>query len=362
MTTARNRLLLVVLTLATLTLLPTSAEAQHYSTRRLVSDIPGFAVTTDKNLVNAWGIDRSPTGPWWVADNGTGVSTLYNGAGQPFPLAAPLVVTIPAASGTSAPTGLVFNGTMDFAVEPGKPAIFIFVTEGGTIAGWNPQVNPTTAVQVVDNSGKAIYKGATIAQHLGSNLLYAANFFSGQIEVYDSSFHPVDLGSGAFVDSTLPEGFAPFNVRLVGNRIYVAYAKQDAEKKDEVAGAGLGFVDAFTPGGKLIMRLKTGHWLNAPWGITRAPAGFGKFSGKLLIGNFGSGKIAAYNPRTGNFRGLLRNSKGKPIQIDGLWALVFGNGALAGPATTLFFSAGIDDEAHGLFGTIRPTCCGFGVR
>lgn len=343
----------VVLAIVATLSLSISVSAQHYEQTNLVSDVPGLAATTDPNLVNPWGIARSATSPWWVADNGTGVSTLYNGSGQ----IVPLVVTIPPPPGgtpPSAPTGIVFNGSSDFNLAPEMPALFIFVTEDGTISGWNPMVNPTNAILVVNNSGSAIYKGVTIAQREGSNLLYAANFFGGSVDVFDTNFAPVNLGAGAFTDPNLPEGFAPFNVQNINGTIYVTFAKQDEAKEDDVAGPGLGFVDAFDPSGSLLLRFNSGHWMNAPWGITLAPSDFGKLSDRLLVGQFGSGQIATFDPDTGNFHGLLRGPQGQPLTIDGLWGLRFGNGGAAGPTNTLFFTAGIDDEAHGLFGTITP--------
>jgi len=349
MMTAVSVIAAIVVTLC----LATGVLAQHYQQTNLVSDVPGLAATTSPNLVNPWGIARSPTSPWWVADNGTGVSTLYNGLGQPLSL----VVTIPPPPGGTAPatpTGIVFNGSSDFNIAPGRPARFIFVTEDGTISGWNPGVNPTNAIITVNNSGSAIYKGATIAPREGANLLYVANFFGGSVDVFDTNFTQVNLGAAAFTDPSIPEGFAPFNVQNINGRIYVAFARQDEEKADEVAGPGLGFVDAFDPSGNLLMRLKSGHWMNAPWGITLAPSDFGKLSNRLLVGQFGSGEIASFDPDTGNFHGLLRGPHGQPLSIEGLWGLEFGNGGAAGPANTLFFAAGIDDEEHGLFGTIMP--------
>lgn len=330
------------------------AAAQHYQQTNLVSDVPGLALTTDPNLVNSWGIAHSPTSPWWVADNGTGVSTLYNETGVPFPLGNPLVVTVPGLGGGSGtPTGIVSNPTTDFAVA-GQPARFIFVTEDGTIAGWNPAADPTHAIQTVNNSPGAVYKGATLAQNGGHNFLYVANFRGGSVDVFDGAFHQVTLGGGGFLDPKIPAGFAPFNVQNVDGRLYVTFAKQDAQKHDDVAGPGLGFVVVFDSSGNLLMRLKHGRWLNSPWGVVHAPEDFGKFSKHVLVGNFGSGRIAAYDPETGNFQGLLRGPKGQPITIDGLWGLGFGNGATAGPLSTLFFAAGIQDEAHGLFGTLTP--------
>jgi uncharacterized protein (TIGR03118 family) len=332
--------------------LSSPAWAQHlYQQTNLVSDVPGLAAVTHLPLVNPWGLTRSATSPWWVSDNGAGVSTLYTGAGAPLGL----VVTIPVGIGgtpPSTPTGNVFNGsTTDFLVDTGKPAHFLFVSEDGAISGWN---SGTAAVVKVDHTGSAVYKGVTLGQRNGANFLYAANFSAGMVEVYDANFGPVNLGAGAFRDRHLPRGFAPFNVQNINGMIFVAFAKQDDEKKDEVAGAGLGFVDAFDTDGNLLMRLQHGHWFNAPWGLAWAPANFGKFSNMLLVGNFGSGKIAAFDPKHGHFRGMVRGDNHRPLTIDGLWALGFGNDASAGPSTTLFFTAGIEDEAHGLFGTITP--------
>jgi uncharacterized protein (TIGR03118 family) len=326
--------------------LSASASAQHYQQTNLVSDVPGLAATTDPHLANAWGLTRGATTPWWVADNGTGVSTLYRGDGT----IVPLVVTIPVPPGgtpPSAPTGTVFNGnSADFLGDR-----FIFVTEEGVVAGWSAGTN---AVLRVNQAGSAIYKGVTIAQNNGSNFLYAANFFAGTIDVFDKNYLPVTLAPGAFSDPTLPDGFAPFNVQNIGGDLFVAYAKQDEDKEDEVAGPGLGYVDVFDAGGNLLLRLKSGRWMNAPWGIALAPSNFGKLSNLLLVGQFGSGEIATFDLKHGNFQGLMRGLRGQPLTIDGLWALGFGNGAAAGPTNTLFFTAGIDDEAHGLFGTITP--------
>jgi len=346
-------------------LFSTLAFAQHYNETKLVSDIPGEAAVTDPNLVNAWGLARSAGSPWWVANNGTGTSTLYNGSGVPQPqpsptnpAAVPLVVTVPPpkdGTGPATPTGAVFNGTQDFAIAPTKPAIFIFVTEDGTISGWNPGVDPKNAKLVVDKSKYgAVYKGATISEHRGQHYLYVTNFHAGRIEVYDAYFNRVQLHDDAFRDRYIPYGYAPFNIQAIGRNLFVTYAKQDAEKHDDVAGPGFGFVDVFSPSGKLRARLDHGPWLNSPWGVAMAPGEFGEFSHSLLIGNFGSGQIAAYNPVTGRFQGLFLNPDGSDLSINGLWALSFGNNGGAGPSNTLFFSAGLNDEADGLFGTLTP--------
>jgi uncharacterized protein (TIGR03118 family) len=353
-----QRLMMAVITF-TLTVgmtlcLPTNAFAQRFQQTNLVSDVPGLAATTDANLVNPWGLTRSDTSPWWVADNGTGVSTLYNGAGA----IVPLVVTVPVPPGgtpPSAPTGTVFNGSTDFFGDR-----FIFVTEEGTVSGWS---GGTSAILRVNQAGSAIYKGVALAQSNGANFLYAANFFAGTIDVFDKNYMPVALAAGAFSDPLLPEGFAPFNVQNIGGQLFVAFAKQDEEKEDEVAGPGLGFVDIFDARGKLVLRLQSGPWMNAPWGIAFAPASFFNSTGNpfligvsntLLVGQFGSGQIATFDLKRGAFHGLLRGADDQPLTIDGLWALGFGNGATAGPTNTLFFTAGIDDEEHGLFGTITP--------
>jgi uncharacterized protein (TIGR03118 family) len=335
-------------------LLPTLTFAQHYTQTNLVSNISGMAASTDPHLKNPWGLARGAATPFWAANNGDGTSTLYTGLGQIIPR----VFTVPAPPdkpGTSTPTGVVFNGTTDFAASPGNPSIFIFVTEDGTISGWNPtNPDPSAAVIKVDNSKKgAVYKGATMSQVGGRHFLYVANFHSGRIEVYDAKFNRVHLSEELFDDDRLPHGFAPFNVQAIGKNIYVMYAKQDAEKKDEVGGPGLGFVDVFSPAGKLRARLQHTAWLNAPWGVALAPGEFGEFSHALLVGNFQGKNIAAFNPVTGKFIGNMHNPDGTVLKIDGLWALSFGNGTVAS-ATTLFFTAGINDEADGLFGSLTP--------
>ena len=342
--------------IAAILCLATTASAQHrYQQTNLVSDIPGMATFTDASLVNPWGLSRSATSPWWASDNGTGLSTLYNGTG----VKQGLVVTIPPAAGMdgpSTPTGTVFNGSADFQVGlPGtnQPARFLFVTEEGTLSGWNPTTNLTTAITKVDWSSQgAIYKGLAIGQIGTANYLYAANFHSGKVDVFDKNFAPVDLGTNAFKDPHLPWGYAPFNVQAIGDKIYVAYAKQAADKIAEVQGRGRGFVTAYTTSGVVSMRLKWGPWFNAPWGLVMAPADFGRLSNTILVGQFGSGKIAAFDAATGKFRGLMRGANHRPVTIDGLWALSFGNGANAGPANSLYFTAGIDEEAHGLFGSL----------
>lgn len=328
-------------------LLTVSASRAQYFQRNLVSDLSADAPKTDSNLVNPWGIVHPPTGPWWVSNNGTGTSTLYNGEGG----ALPLVVNIPGpgGSGSGTPTGVVFNGTTDFAVGMGSPSHFIFATEDGTIAAWSSGTN--AALKVDNSASMAVYKGLTIASNSGANYLYVANFHAGTVEVYDTNWNLVTLSAGAFMDGTLPAGYAPFNIQNINGKIYVAFAKQDADQHDDVAGAGFGFVTVFDPAGNVLSRLEHGDWFNAPWAMVLAPAHFGPFSNDLLVGNFGSGQIAAFDPASGEFLGFLR-SRGREIAIDGLWGLGFGNGASAGPVNALYFAAGINDESDGLFGVI----------
>ena len=317
-----------------------------YVVHNLVSDGSIAADHMDANLVNAWGIARSATSPWWVADNGTDRSTLYNGSGTPQSL----VVSVP-----GAPTGTVFNGGASFVVTKGAasgPARFLFASEDGTISGWNPAVAPTQAVIAVNNSAVgASYKGLAIASTAAGAFLYAADFHNAHVDVFDGSFHPVST-AGGFVDPDLPSGFAPFGIQNLQGLIYVAYAQQDADAGDEVAGPGLGFVSVFDADGHFLARVASGGPLNAPWGLAIAPAGFGRFSGNLLVGNFGDGRINAYDLATFEGKGHLKTPDHKPLAIDGLWGIGFGNGANAGPATTLFFAAGPDEESHGLFGSI----------
>jgi uncharacterized protein (TIGR03118 family) len=319
-----------------------AAERNVYVQHNLVSD--GFlpADHTDVNLVNAWGLTSSPGSPWWVADNGTDVSTLYTADGAPRPL----VVSVP-----NAPTGAVANTGSDFVVGS-APALFLFATEEGKILGWNMSVG-TTAQVVVDRSGDdAIYKGLAIA----GDRLYATDFHNGRVDVFDGSFGQVTM-PGAFVDPAIPAGFAPFGIQSVGGHIFVTYGKQDADREDDVAGQGLGFVDEFDTSGSLLARVASRGQLNSPWGLAMAPVGFGRFAGDLLVGNFGDGQISAFEPRPNGrfgFVGQLRTSERKVLTVDGLWALQFGKGtANNGPTDTLFFTAGPDDETHGLFGTIR---------
>ena len=330
-------------------------QSQHYKQTNLVSDIPGMAAATDPNLVNPWGMSRSSGSPWWISDNGPGLTTLYTGTGS----AVPLVVTIPGADGGSGtPTGQVFNGSQDFQIAPGKPALFIFVTEDGTISGWNSSAG-TTAVVKVNTHSASVFKGVAVATiddpHVGSaNYLYVADFRKGRVSVYDTNFHHISMDGDAFEDERLPHGFAPFNVQNIGGNLYVAFAKQDSAKHDEVDGAGLGFVDVFSPTGRLLHRLEKSKWFNAPWGLAQAPSDFGIYSHDILVGQFGSGNILVFDPVTGALKGTLMDASNMPIAIDGLWGIAFASGGTSGSATTLYFTAGLNGEQDGLFGTITP--------
>ena len=364
------RILRSALTLTVLGSIP--LLAQHYVRTDLTANsasVSAKAANIDANLLNAWGLSRATTSPWWISDNGAGVSTLYDGAGVPqlTTTPQPLVVTIPlpapdsssssATAGegkTSTPTGIVFNYTSGFEVAPGKKAIFLFVTEDGTISGWNPMVKPTEAVIKVNRSGKAVYKGCTLVQTKFGVFLYVTNFKSGRIEVYDSMFQPVHAFGRGFRDNQLPHDFVPFNIQNIGGSIVVTFAKREPGSGDEEHGPGLGFVAIFDPFGRLIRRLDHGPFLNAPWGIALAPSDFGTFSHRLLIGNFGDGTIHAFNVVSGDFEGTLLDAGGQALNVDGLWALGFGSNGPSGSAIELYFTAGPNDENDGLFGKIVP--------
>jgi uncharacterized protein (TIGR03118 family) len=355
----KGALLIPLATLCLVAGVVTAATAANtrgvYVTHNLVSDQPGKADHVDPNLVNAWGLAALPTSPWWVADNGADVATVYTADGAAFPAASPLVVQVP-----TAPTGAVANTGSGFVVSSGGasgPAAFLFSTEAGKILGWSRSVSATQAVVAVDDSASgAVFKGLTLASTSSGDRLFATDFHNGRVDVFDGSFHDV-TPAGSFTDAKVPAGFAPFGIQNIGGRIFVTYAKQDADRHDDVAGNGLGFVDEYDTNGKLLSRVAQRDQLNSPWGLALAPAGFGRFSGDLLVGNFGNGRINVFraNPN-GAFehRGQLRDAHGKSIEIDGLWSLQFGKGtANNGPADTLFFTAGPNDEAHGLFGTVK---------
>ena len=378
----------------------------------LVSDLPGVAAVQDPNLVNPWGITESSGSPFWISDNNAGVSTLYSvpGASNTPVSINGLVVSIPTPvdplGAAGAPTGDVFNldggmtggfkvsGFDKTGAATSASAVFLFATEDGTIVGWNPGVNPkgfatakagTFGIIAVDNSGNnftepnpnlqtgAVYKGLTTAQSTtpifasdpaSTTVLYAANFRSGQVEVYDPNFKAINLPAGTFSDPNLPKGYAPFDVQLLNGKVYVTYAKQNEARHDDVGGHGHGFIDVYnldgTPGlANNNQRLASRGELDSPWGLAIAPASFGSLAGDLLVGNFRNGFINIFNPSTpGASLGKLTDPDGEPIQIDDLWALKVGNGKAGGDANTLYFTAGLFDETHGLFGSLTPVAAG----
>ena len=356
--------------------LPAVTFAQHYQQTNLVSNIAGMAPTIDANLKNPWGLTRSPDGsPWWVANNNSGTSTLFTGAGAIVPINGTGVVVVPPPAfeprAVSAPTGIVFNGSAtDFLQKSGNSAAFIFSTEDGTISAWAGGMNAELEVDNSDNGSAngAVYKGATSGEINGNKFLYVTNFRSGKVEVYNTRFKRVHLGDDAFDangdcgrdahadcdDERVPEGFAPFNIQNIGGILFVTYAKQDAPRHDPVGGDGAGYVELFTPAGKRIGHLQHGNWMNAPWGVVWTTRDFGEFSNSILVGNFRSGWIAAFNGFTYKFEGFLRSPDDSLLFIDGIWSLTFANEGKAGPADTLFFTAGINNETDGLFGTITP--------
>ena len=339
-----------------------------FSETSLVTDAVGTgAITTDPNLVNAWGIAFGTTSPVWVANNHTGTSTVYDGNGKAQPHASPLVVHLPHSAGGADfdPTGIVFNGTNDFVVSGGGhsgPARFIFDGEGGMIAGWSSAVDLGNAVVMYTDAGGAVYKGLAVGNNGTANFLYAADFHNNKIDVFDASYHKQipTATSFAFTDPTLPAGYAPFGIQAIANgaggatQIYVAYAKQEPpDNFDEVGGPGLGLVNIFDANGALVKHLVVeGGKLNAPWGMALAPAGLGTLSNALLVGNFGDGKINGYDPASGAYIGTVVDSTGQPFAEPGLWGIAFGNGSNNQPANTLFYAAGTNDEANGELGRI----------
>lgn len=320
-----------------------------YVQTNLVSDIGTFKpVTMDSDLVNSWGLDFFLGSPFWVADNGKGVSTIYDGKGNK----APLTVIIPApGGGMSAPTGLVANKAIaQFKIPKGDPkgtpAIFLFATEDGTIAEWHPSDGITATLPVDNSASGAVYKGLAIGANAKGAFIYATNFHAGTVDVFDTKFSL----SGHFSDPKLPPGYAPFGIANINGNLFVTFALQNKKKHDDVAGPGHGFVDIFDTNGNLIKRFASRGSLNSPWGIAVAPYNFGQFSTDLLIGNFGDGKINAYESN-GGFDGQLRDPSNKKIVIDGLWALSFGGAAKSEP-NTLYFTSGPNGESHGLFGSL----------
>jgi uncharacterized protein (TIGR03118 family) len=345
-----------------------ATATRTYAQTNLVSDIPGLAAHTDPNLRNSWGTATGPGLPIWVSDNASGVTTLYDGQGNPQPGSGDnqLVVTIPAPpsagpGAVGAPDGTVFNPTAGgFLVSRNgvsASARFLFATEDGTIAGWSPSVDPTRAVLAADRSTVtdpagdvgALYKGLALVNTATGKFLYATNFRFGTVDVFNNNFELVN----SFTDPTVPAGFAPFGIHNIGGDLYVTFAKQDAAKHDDDAGPGHGFVDVFAPNGDLIQRLASRGRLNSPWAVTLAPSTFGAFGGDILVGNFGDGRINAFDPATGQFLGQLRSQQG-PITIPGLWGLRFPTGSLNVTPNALYFTAGPNHEADGLLGHITP--------
>jgi uncharacterized protein (TIGR03118 family) len=335
----------------------------------LISDVPGLAEITNANSVNAWGLTASPTSPFWVSNQGTGTSTLYN-TSSPLTQVVPLVVGIPPNPNDSplpahgSPTGDVFNTDPGgFVVTNGTKSgssIFLFATTDGNIDGWAPNVDPTHALIGATHAG-AVYTGLAIGTDAnGDTLLYAADFAHNAIDVFNSSFQQVTSLKGNFTDPNLPAGYRVFNVQAINNQLYVEYAPFDPATGGVLPGAGNGLVDVFNTDGQLQQELISGGRLNDPWGIALAPANFGAFSNDLLVGNFGKGNINAFNPKTGEFVGELKTASGQPFDVQHLWALEFGNGAAAGPTNTLFFTAGLTSHfgagtgtPHGLFGSLQ---------
>src|SRR6202158_6425533 len=334
---------------------PAETKSPFYTQTNLVtSGKPLKGNVRDKNLLNPWGLVQGPT-PFWVSDNNAGVSTLYDGNGKKVPL----VVTIPPptnSTATATPSGIVFNAkAADFTGD-----LFIFSAEDGTISGWHPADN-TEAVRHVDNSAiptpatGAVYKGLAIATLNGHQFIYATNFRSGKIDVFDGGYNPVSSLTGTFTDPSAISGYAPFGITLFGtSSLWVSYAMQDAAKHDPVHQAGAGYIDIFTTDGVFVKRFATGGNLNAPWGMVLTPGNFGALSNDFWIGNFGDGMMNVFDAM-GNSTGQPTDKKGKALNVDGLWALVFGNGSNKAATTSLYFTAGPNMESEGIFGKFDVT-------
>lgn len=367
---ARNRLAVAsatgVAALAIALLPVTSTRSAHaaaasglYHQTNLVSDLPGLALIQDPDLVNPWGISMSAGSPFWVANNGTGTSTLYAGdhlgVSPSIPLTKnALVVTIPG----GLPTGTVFNtgGPTDFIVKSGAAsgrAVFLFASQVGIVSGWNPNVPAAGSKEAqVGGTGDAVYTGLAIGQVGTATYLYAADFEHGKIDVYDGTFQSATL-DGSFTDPNIPNSYSIFNIQNIGGKLYVTYAQQSHKEPDEETDRGSGFVNVFDTSGHLLQRLIQGNHLKAPWGVALAPADFGAFSNALIVGNFADGQLHAFDPESGKYLGEMKDENGKPIVIDGLWGIRFGNGGNGGDKNALYFAAGIEDETHGLFGSLR---------
>jgi len=335
-----------------------NSDNNSFLQTNLVSDSFVPAANIDPNLINPWGIAFSATSPFWIADNGSGVATIYNGAGTPQTVLGNSAITIatpPGQTTSAAPTGEVFNFTQNgFDISSGGKtgsAVFLFATEDGTISGWSPGVNAGSSVIAVDNSQGgtgAVYKGLAIAQTEDGTFLYASNFRNGTVDVFNNRFQQVD----SFTDPNLPTGYAPFNVQVLDGHLFVTFALQNAQKHDDVSGAGHGFVDEFDLEGHMLHRVASQGVLNSPWGLAIAPSGFGEFSHDLLVGNFGDGTINVFDPKTDRFLGKLNGANGTPIQINDLWSVVPGNGGPNSDPHKIYFTAGVQNEQHGLFGSL----------
>jgi len=341
----------LILSVAITALIPKQAGAQNAFIRHnLVSDIPGLADVTDTNLVNPWGLSFSATSPFWIADNGSGLSTVYNSTGA----VQALVVTIPPPTGQpgpAAPSGTIANSVPGFLGTGTNTAHFLFSTEDGTISAWS---SGNSAVLKVDHSASnAIFKGLAAGVSGGSNYIYVPDFHNGQIDVFDTNYAKVTL-AGSFSDPAIPAGYAPFDIQNINGQLFVTYAMQDADKHDDVSGPGHGYVDIFDTSGQLVQHFAAQGALNSPWGVAVAPVGFGPFGGDILIGNFGDGRINAFDPQSGGWLGALEESNGIPFEVSGLWAIAFGNGHNGGDSHTLYFTAGLNDEADGVFGSLAP--------
>jgi uncharacterized protein (TIGR03118 family) len=317
----------------------------------LVADQPGLADFADPNMLNPWGFATSSSSPFWVTDGGTGLSTVYSSNGAP---SATKPTVPPSAKGTapSTPTGIVYNGTGGFLVQ-GKAPSFIFVTADGTVSAWASAVSATAAQLMVDNSSTgAAYYGLAISATVAATapMLYAANFASGNIDIFDTNFKPVSM-PGAFADPSVPAGFAPFNIQNLGGKLYVLYARQNAAKT--FAASGGGYAAIFDLNGNLLQHLVSNGPLNEPWGVAIAPATFGAFANDVLIGNFGDGTINAFDPTTGASLGALMDENGNIISISGLWGLILGNGGSGGDANAIYFAAGTGRQNHGLLGSLQ---------
>ncbi len=337
-----------------------------FTQTNLISD--GFvpAVQTDPNLINPWGVSYSPTSPFWISDNGSGVASIDSVTTSGVTLNVIPAVTIAPSTpggGPAAPTGQVFNpfqASGAFTLQDGSPATFLFATEDGTISGWNRAAGTQSIIAVNESMNPAdgsealglgaVYKGLAIAQTDDGPALYAANFRHGTVDMFDQNFNQIK----SFTDHHLPDGYAPFNAQVLGDKLFVTFALQDDTKHDDVAGAGHGFVDEFDLEGHLLHRVASGGPLDSPWGLAIAPASFGSFGGDLLVGNFGDGTIDAFDPKHDTFLGKLLGADGNPLVIGDLWELIPGNGGSAGDPNAIYFTAGLQAEAHGLFGSLTP--------